>query len=212
MEKVTKIKFDTKDIDWTKVNGFIPAIIQDFQSLQILMHGYMNQESLSKTLLGNKVTFFSRTKQRLWTKGETSGNFLILREIHLDCDNDTLLVYVDPTGAVCHTGDISCFKTDTVKLRNLGFLSKLMNIIRERSKNRSESSYISKLFKEGTNKIAQKVGEEAVELVIESIANNKNLFKEEAADLLFHYLILLENKNIQLEDIIDILKGRDKKN
>jgi phosphoribosyl-ATP pyrophosphohydrolase/phosphoribosyl-AMP cyclohydrolase len=173
------------------------------------MLGYMNQEALDQTRQERRVTFYSRSKQRLWTKGEISENYLNVKSIAVDCDNDTLLIKVAPDGPTCHTGDDTCWEE-----RNDGkviFLNQLKHIIRDRKKNPSESSYTSSLFKKGVNKIAQKVGEEAVELVIEAKDNDKELFLGEAADLLFHYLILLEEKNIDLDEVIDILTERHKK-
>ena len=195
-------------LNFDKVGGLIPAIIQDYETNKVLMLGYMNREALEKTQKEQIVTFYSRTKERLWTKGETSGNFLKVREIIADCDNDTLLIKVNPVGAVCHTGSDTCF--DETNKGKAGFLHYLQNVIHERKTNPTESSYTSKLFAKGVNKIAQKVGEEAVELVIEAKDNNTHLFKNEAADLLFHYLILLEEKDIQLDEIIEVLQERHK--
>jgi phosphoribosyl-AMP cyclohydrolase / phosphoribosyl-ATP pyrophosphohydrolase len=198
----------TKSLNFDKVAGLIPAIIQDFQTNKVLMLGYMNQEALEKTQQEQIVTFYSRTKERLWTKGETSGNFLKVKEIIVDCDRDTLLIKVNPVGAVCHTGSDTCF--EETNAGKASFLHYLQNVIHERKTNPTEGSYTSKLFAKGVNKIAQKVGEEAVELVIEAKDNNTHLFKNEAADLLFHYLILLEEKNIQLDEIIEVLQERHK--
>ena len=194
------------NLDFEKTDGLIPAIIQHANTMQVLMLGYMNKEAVDKTIAEGKVTFFSRTKNRLWTKGEESGNFLLVDEIMQDCDNDTLLIKALPQGPTCHTGSTSCFKEETSK----GFLYKLENIIEQRIADNDESSYTAKLFARGVNKVAQKVGEEAVELVIESKDNNLDLFKNEAADLLYHFLILLKTKNQKLEDIEEILKGRHK--
>jgi phosphoribosyl-ATP pyrophosphohydrolase/phosphoribosyl-AMP cyclohydrolase len=194
-------------IDFNKNNGLIPVIIQDDKSLQVLMLGYMNEEALEKTRSENKVTFFSRSKNRLWTKGESSGNFLYVKDIQIDCDRDTILIKADPVGPTCHTGSTSCFKEETPK----GFLYKLQQTINERIESGSEDSYTSKLFNRGINKVAQKVGEEAVELVIESKDDNDDLFKNEAADLLYHLLILLKAKNCRLEDIEEVLTGRSGK-
>lgn len=195
-------------LDFDKVGGLIPAIIQDATTNKVLMLGYMNQEALEKTEKEKVVTFFSRTKQRLWTKGETSGNFLEVKEIMIDCDGDTLLIKVNPVGAVCHTGSDTCFNESNKG--KAAFLHHLQSVIHQRKENPSQDSYTSKLFAKGINKIAQKVGEEAVELVIEAKDDNAHLFKNEAADLLFHYLILLEEKNINLDEIIDVLKERHK--
>lgn len=194
------------NIDFKKGNGLVPVIVQDNNTLQVLMLGYMNEEAYNKTIAENRVTFFSRSKNRLWTKGEESGNFLNVVDIQIDCDNDTLLIKANPVGPTCHTGSISCFKEETAK----GFVYELQAIINQRIDNNDESSYTNKLFKKGINKIAQKVGEEAVELVIEAKDNNDELFKNEAADLLYHYLILLKAKGYHLEDIEKILKRRNK--
>lgn len=191
-------------IDFKKSNGLVPAIIQDSTTMQVLMLGYMNEEALAKTQQEKRVTFFSRSKNRLWTKGETSGNYFTVVDIKEDCDNDTLLITVNPKGPACHTGTKACFNNDTSK----GFLYSLEQTISQRIDNNEENSYTNKLFKQGVNKIAQKVGEEAVELVIESKDNNIDLFKNEAADLLYHFLILLKAKNVKLEDVEQVLIGR----
>ena len=196
-------------IDFTKNNGLIPAIIQDNETKTVLMLGYMNQEALDTTLETQKVTFFSRSKNRLWTKGEESGNFLNLVSIKNDCDNDTLLIQVKPVGPTCHTGSDTCWQEENNL--NYGFLSKLENTIQERKENAtSEKSYVASLFEKGINKIAQKVGEEAVEVVIEAKDNNDDLFLSESADLLFHYLILLQAKGFKLNDVVEVLKMREK--
>ena len=196
-------------IDFAKNNGLIPAIIQDNETKTVLMLGYMNQETLDTTLETKKVTFFSRSKGRLWTKGEESGNFLNLVSIKNDCDNDTLLIQVNPVGPTCHTGSATCWQEENSS--GYGFLSKLENTIQERKENAtSEKSYVASLFEKGINKIAQKVGEEAVEVVIEAKDNNDNLFLSESADLLFHYLILLQAKGFRLNDVVRILKNREK--
>ena len=197
------------NIDFTKNNdGLIPAIIQDFETKKVLMLGYMNLEAYEKTLLTNKVTFFSRSKNRLWTKGEESGHFLNLIEMKIDCDNDTLLIQAQPEGPICHTGSDTCWQESNTE--NYGFLSKLENTIRNRRENLSANkSYVASLFELGINKIAQKVGEEAVEVIIEAKDNNDVLFLNESADLLFHYLILLQAKGFQLEDVVSVLKDRD---
>jgi phosphoribosyl-AMP cyclohydrolase / phosphoribosyl-ATP pyrophosphohydrolase len=186
-------------------DGLVPAIVQDEATNKVLMLGFMNAEALIKTSELQKVTFFSRSKSRLWTKGEESGNYLFVKEIKVDCDNDTLLIKVQPTGPVCHTGADTCWDE---KNETGNFLVQLENIIAERKNNLSENSYISSLFKNGINKIAQKVGEEAIELVIEAKDDNAGLFKNEAADLLFHYLILLNTKGFAMSDITEILKQR----
>ena len=194
------------DIDFTKGDGLVPVIIQNNNTLQVLMLGYMNQEAYNKTKTENKVTFFSRSKNRLWTKGEESGNFLFVKNIQIDCDNDTILIKADPKGPTCHTGSTSCFKEETAK----GFLYELQETINNRIDSNDENSYTNKLYKSGINKVAQKVGEEAVELVIEAKDNNDELFKNEAADLLYHYLILLKAKGFVLENIEAVLKKRAK--
>ncbi len=195
------------NIDFSKNNGLVPAIVQDNTSQQVLMLGYMNEEALQKTQQEKKVTFFSRSKNRLWTKGETSGNFLICNDILVDCDNDTILIKATTQGPTCHTGAISCFKKVTPK----GFLYKLEETISQRISSNEENSYTNKLFKKGLNKVAQKVGEEVVELIIEAKDNNDELFKNEAADLLYHFLVLLKAKNITLEEIEEVLKQRANK-
>ncbi len=186
-------------------DGLVPAIIQDEATNKVLMLGFMNQDALLKTEELQKVTFYSRSKNRLWTKGEESGNFLLLKSISVDCDNDTLLIKVNPAGPVCHTGADTCFNE---KNEGSDFLLQLEKIIAHRKNNPSDESYTSSLFKKGINKIAQKVGEEAVELVIEAKDDNANLFKDEAADLLFHYLILLQAKGFGLKDIVGVLRRR----
>lgn len=194
------------NIDFSKNNGLVPTIVQHANTLQVLMLGYMNEEALNKTIEEGKVTFYSRSQQRLWTKGETSNNFLIVDKIMKDCDNDTILIKAFPKGPTCHMGTTSCFNEETSK----GFLYQLENVIEERIKNGSEASYTSKLFNRGINKVAQKVGEEAVELVIEAMDNDIELFKNEAADLLYHLIILLKTKNLKIQDIEDILVERHK--
>ena len=195
-----------KQIDFTKGNGLVPVIIQDYATLQVLMLGFMNQEALEQTSKEGKVTFFSRSKNRLWTKGETSGNYLYVKDIQDDCDNDTILIKVNPAGPTCHKGSNSCFGDDTAK----GFLYNLEQIINQRIDDNEPDSYTNKLFKKGINKVAQKVGEEAVELVIESKDNNDELFKNEAADLLYHLLILLKAKGCSLQEIEEVLRERHK--
>ena len=199
-------------IDFTKSNdGLLPAIIQDSETKNVLMLGYMNLEAYEKTLLTNKVTFFSRSKNRLWTKGEESGNFLKLIEIKIDCDNDTFLIQVQPEGPTCHTGSDTCWQESNDI--EFGFLSKLEKTIKNRRENSSsDKSYVASLFELGINKIAQKVGEEAVEVIIEAKDNNNKLFLDESADLLFHYLILLQAKGFQLQDVVSVLKDREKIN
>lgn len=193
-------------IDFEKTGGLVPVIVQHATTLQVLMLGYMNKEAFEKTKKEGKVTFYSRSKNRLWTKGEESKNYLMVDEILVDCDNDTLLVKAFPQGPTCHTGSTSCFKEETAR----GFLYELEKVIEGRIAESSESSYTSRLFNRGVNKVAQKVGEEAVELVIESKDDNIDLFTNEAADLLYHFLILLKTKNLKLEDIEKILVERHK--
>lgn len=193
--------------DFSKnADALLPVIIQDQYSNKVLMLGFMNEEAWNKTNIEKKVTFFSRSKNRLWTKGETSGNFLIVKEILPDCDNDTVLIKVNPAGPVCHTGNDTCFN----EINTPFTLEKLEEIINERKNNPSENSYTSSLFGKGINKIAQKVGEEAVELVIESKDDDKEKFLGEAADLLFHYLVLLQAKGFTLKDVENILVSRHK--
>ena len=196
------------EIDFNKNNDtLVPAVIQDANTKQVLMLGYMNEEAYKKTVATQKVTFYSRTKQRLWTKGEESGNFLMLKDIKVDCDNDTLLIQVNPVGPVCHKGTDTCWaeKNET----SFGFLSELEKIISDRKENQNnEKSYVASLFRSGINKIAQKVGEEAVETVIEAKNDNEELFLNESADLLFHYLILLQAKGYTLKDIAKVLEER----
>jgi phosphoribosyl-ATP pyrophosphohydrolase/phosphoribosyl-AMP cyclohydrolase len=196
-----------EQIDFAKGNGLVPVVIQDNNTLQVLMVGYMNEEALEKTKKEKKVTFFSRSKKRLWTKGETSGNHLYVEEILPDCDNDSLLIKVNPAGPVCHTGCNSCFGDKEAK----GFIYKLEYIINQRIKSNSKESYTNQLYKKGINKVAQKVGEEAVELIIESKDNNPDLFRNEAADLLYHLLILLKAKGVNLQSIEVVLKKRHMK-
>ena len=196
------------NIDFNKnQDGLVPAIVQDAITKNVLMLGYMNKEAYSKTVDTKKVTFFSRTKSRLWTKGEESGNFLNLVDLKLDCDNDALLVKVNPEGPTCHKGTDTCW--DESNKQSFGFLSILEDIIKDRKENaESANSYVASLFEKGINKIAQKVGEEAVETVIEAKDNNDELFLNESADLLLHYLILLKAKGYELDDVVEVLKGR----
>ncbi len=193
-------------VDFEKyTDGLVPAIIQDAETGKVLMLGFMNEEAFDKTKELNKVTFFSRSKQRLWTKGEESGNFLFVKNILIDCDNDTLLIKAKPVGPVCHTGADTCWNEENIQD---DFLIGLEKIIASRKAANADGSYVSALFAKGINKIAQKVGEEAVELVIEAKDNNSDLFLNEAADLLFHYLILLQAKNFSLKDVKEVLKKR----
>ncbi len=192
-------------IDFDKGNGLVPAIVQDAKTRKVLMLGYMNEEAYNRTLESGRVTFFSRSRSLLWTKGETSGNFLELVDIKVDCDQDSLLVLAHPLGPVCHTGSDTCWdeKNDT------GFLDDLEAIIAQRKEKLPENSYVASLFKKGINKIAQKVGEEAVETIIEAKDPNDDLFLNESADLLFHYLILLQARGFKLNDVISVLEKRN---
>ncbi|MEQ9218237.1 MAG: bifunctional phosphoribosyl-AMP cyclohydrolase/phosphoribosyl-ATP diphosphatase HisIE [Cyclobacteriaceae bacterium] len=194
------------EIDFKKGDGLVPAIIQDVKTRKVLMLGYMNEEALEETKKSGKVTFYSRSKQRLWTKGETSENHLFVREIIPDCDQDTLLIKAEPAGPACHTGADTCFKEDNQK--SALFLEKLMEIIESRKANPSEKSYTSSLFQKGTNKVAQKVGEEAVETVIEAMAGDKELLKNESADLLFHLMVLLADQDLSIYDVLSVLEKR----
>lgn len=196
------------NLDFDKSQGLIPAIVQDAHSHKVLMLGYMNEAALEQSRKSGKVTFYSRSKQRLWTKGETSGNFLEVVEIKADCDRDTLLVRAVPAGPVCHTGADTCFGEENDA--GVGFLTQLAAVIRSRKSAPPGSSYTASLFERGINKIAQKVGEEAVELIIEAKDDNKELFENECADLLYHLLVLLEAKGSSLEAVAAVLQGRHK--
>ncbi len=195
------------NLDFAKGEGLVPVVIQHCETLHVLMLGYMNEEALEKTRHEGRVTFFSRSKNRLWTKGETSGNFLWVKEIREDCDSDALLIKVLPQGPVCHTGANSCFREESPK----GFLYQLEQTIARRIAEGGEESYTARLVRRGINKVAQKVGEEAVELVIEAKDDNEQLFKNEAADLLYHLLILLKVKNTPLEEVEEVLRERARK-
>lgn len=198
-------------MDFSKLNNannLIPAIIQHALTSEVLMLGFMNEEAYQKTKDLGKVTFFSRTKNRLWTKGEESGNFLHVVSQHVDCDDDTILIKALPVGPTCHTGADTCFHDQ--EKTGLSFLSKLENVITDRKNNENEKSYVRSLFQSGINKVAQKVGEEAVEVVIEAKDNNEELFLSESADLLFHYLILLQAKGHTLKDVLKVLESRQK--
>jgi phosphoribosyl-AMP cyclohydrolase / phosphoribosyl-ATP pyrophosphohydrolase len=194
------------NIDFSKTDGLVPVIIQDEQTLEVLMLGYMNQEAYGKTVADNIVTFFSRSKNRLWTKGETSGNYLHVKNMHIDCDNDTLLIKVSADGPTCHTGDRSCFKT----AYNQNFVLQLEGIIADRYENPKEDSYVNKLRSKGLNKIAQKVGEEAVETVIAALNETETDLINESSDLVFHLLVLLREKGLKLETIAKNLEERHK--
>jgi phosphoribosyl-ATP pyrophosphohydrolase/phosphoribosyl-AMP cyclohydrolase len=192
------------NIDFNKTDGLVPVVIQDEKTLEVLMLGYMNQEAYDKTVQENIVTFFSRSKQRLWTKGETSNNFLHVKSIHLDCDNDTLLIKVKADGPTCHTGDRTCFKTDY----NQNFILQLEQIVADRYENPVEGSYVNKLRQKGLNKIAQKVGEEGVETVIAALAETETDLINEASDLVFHLIVLLREKGLTLETVAKNLEQR----
>ncbi|WCT14643.1 bifunctional phosphoribosyl-AMP cyclohydrolase/phosphoribosyl-ATP diphosphatase HisIE [Mucilaginibacter jinjuensis] len=194
------------EIDFDKTDGLVPVVIQDAQTLEVLMLGYMNAEAYQKTIKENIVTFFSRSKNRLWTKGETSGNFLHVQSVHIDCDKDTVLIKVRPQGVTCHTGARSCFDT----AYNQNFILELENIIRNRYEEPQEGSYVNKLRKKGLNKIAQKVGEEAVETVIAALAETEVDMINESSDLVFHLLVLLREKGLSLETIAKNLEARHK--
>ena len=197
-------------VDFAKGSGLVPAIVQDAVTRRVLMLGYMNEEAFTVTQERGLVTFYSRSREKLWTKGETSGNYLTVRDILVDCDHDTVLVKAIPAGPVCHTGSDTCFKeeNDPDLMTSGEFLLYLEHVIIDRREHPIEGSYTNHLFSRGINKIAQKVGEEAVELVIEAKDENKPLFLGEAADLLYHFLVLLAQKNIRLEEVVEVLKGR----
>nr|WP_315422741.1 bifunctional phosphoribosyl-AMP cyclohydrolase/phosphoribosyl-ATP diphosphatase HisIE [uncultured Pedobacter sp.] len=200
------MNIDISTLDWDKTAGLLPVIIQDYKTLEVLMLGYMNAEALEKTQAEGKVTFFSRSKNRLWTKGETSNNFLFVKELFVDCDNDTILIKADAVGPTCHTGSRSCFKTEF----NQNFIFELENIINDRYENPVEGSYINKMRNKGLNKIAQKVGEEGVETVIAALAESEEELIGEASDLVFHLLFLLKEKGLSIQDIAKNLEKRHK--
>lgn len=199
---------DIKNIDFEKGGGLVPAIIQDSNTANVLMLGYMNAESLRQTIDSGLVTFYSRSKSRLWQKGEASGNVLHIRDIAVDCDGDSLLIQVEPAGPVCHTGADTCWKKENRS--NARFLNTLETVIKDRHDNPTDQSYTASLFRKGINKVAQKVGEEAVELVIEAKDDNPKLFLDEAADLMYHYIVLLIAKGFTLEDVVKVLKSRNR--
>lgn len=194
-------------IDFSKLNGIIPCIVQDVKTQRVLMLGFMNEEAFQKTVTDKQVTFFSRTKQRLWTKGETSGNYLEVVEMRLDCDQDTLLIKANPVGPVCHTGADTCFD----EVNDHWDLDSLEKVIQDRKHNPKKGSYTTTLFESGINKVAQKVGEEAIEMVIEAKDENAELFLNESADLIYHYLVLLTAKGFSLSDVLNVLKKRHSK-
>jgi len=206
-----KEKINITEIDFDKYEqGLVPAIVQDIRSGTVLMLGFMSKESLEKTIELGKVTFFSRSRSKLWTKGETSGNFLLLEEIKLDCDKDTLLIMANPAGMTCHEGKFSCFGEASQGSKGVGFLADLEKLVRERKENPSDESYTSSLFREGRGRISRKVGEEAVELIIEAMSGEREKFEEETADLLFHLITLVVEQGSSLEAIVDVLKKRSK--
>ncbi|MEM6812678.1 MAG: bifunctional phosphoribosyl-AMP cyclohydrolase/phosphoribosyl-ATP diphosphatase HisIE [Pseudomonadota bacterium] len=205
----SNINFEVNDLDWDKGEGLLPAIIQDSLTKNILMLGYMNKESLKLTLETKKVTFFSRSKQSLWVKGETSGNYLDYISARIDCDKDTILIQVKPHGPVCHTGDLTCF--ENINEPSYGFLSQLEKIIQHRFDHLDEGSYTSSLFKEGTSRMAQKVGEEGVEVSLAAVKKDTEELKSEASDLIFHLLVLLKDQGLQFSDIIAVLEQRHSK-
>jgi phosphoribosyl-AMP cyclohydrolase / phosphoribosyl-ATP pyrophosphohydrolase len=198
---------DIDKIDFAKSDGLVPCIVQDAQSGKVLMLGFMNEQALKKTIDEKKVTFYSRSKKRLWTKGETSGNFLSMISMHIDCDNDTVLIKARPHGPVCHTGADTCFNEQNDDWS----LAALESVITERKSDPRKGSYTTSLFESGLNKIAQKVGEEAVELIIEAKDDNKELFLNESADLMYHFLVLLSAKGYSFADVLTVLKARHKK-
>ncbi|HAS3565764.1 TPA: bifunctional phosphoribosyl-AMP cyclohydrolase/phosphoribosyl-ATP diphosphatase HisIE [Vibrio cholerae] len=200
----------TDRIDWQKVDGLVPAIVQDFQSSQVLMMGYMNTEALQKTLDTQQVTFFSRSKQRLWTKGETSGHVLQLKNIALDCDQDTLLVKVNPIGPTCHTGTVTCWDGDAQEESQMVWLHHLEQLLAERKNADPSSSYTASLYARGTKRIAQKVGEEGVEVALAATAGDKEELICESADLMYHLLVLLQEQGLAMNDVINKLKERHK--
>lgn len=197
----------TETINFEKMNGLVPAVVQDSATRQVLMLGFMNKEALAKTLQDRKVTFWSRSKGRLWQKGETSGNVLEVASVQVDCDGDAILVSAHPTGPVCHTGSHTCFgedQTDEVS----SVLGRLQNTIRDRRRQQPEGSYTAKLFQQGVGRIAQKVGEEAVETVVAALQDDRNALKEESADLVYHLTVLLEERGVSLSDVVGVLKKR----
>lgn len=192
--------------DFSKLGGLVPAVIQSASSKNVLMVGFMNREAYEKTLSTGLVTFFSRSRNKLWTKGEESGHFLKVVSVHPDCDNDTLLILAEPNGPTCHLGNESCFAG--TRYTGISFLLDLEAVIESRKQNMPENSYTTQLFRQGINRMSQKVGEEAVELVVEAIGNNRERLLNEAADLMYHFLVLLSAKNLKLEDVVDVLQKR----
>ncbi|MEW7864110.1 bifunctional phosphoribosyl-AMP cyclohydrolase/phosphoribosyl-ATP diphosphatase HisIE [Aeromonas diversa] len=200
------ISFDSQSLDWAKCDNLIPAIVQHAHSGQVLMQGFMNQEALEKTLASGQVTFFSRSKQRLWTKGESSGNVLVLKAITTDCDRDSLLIAAEPVGPTCHLGNVSCF--DGHPLPPLGFLAELEQLLAARKGADPESSYTARLYGKGTKRIAQKVGEEGVEVALAAMAKDREELINESADLLYHLTVLLKNEGLALQDVVQRLFER----
>ena len=206
--KVEEASLLTERINWNKVDGLVPAIIQDFRSSQVLMMGYMNQEALAKTAETGKVTFFSRTKERLWTKGETSGNVLQLVNMSLDCDNDTLLVKVEPIGPTCHLGNTTCWDVDPQEESQMVWLNQLERLLEARKNADPESSYTASLYAKGTKRISQKVGEEGVEVALAATSGDKSELVCESADLVYHLMVLLQDQGLSMNDVINKLKQR----
>ena len=206
--KVEEASLLTERINWSKVDGLVPAIIQDFRSSQVLMMGYMNQEALAKTAETGKVTFFSRTKERLWTKGETSGNVLQLVNMSLDCDNDTLLVKVEPIGPTCHLGNTTCWDVDPQEESQMVWLNQLERLLEARKNADPESSYTASLYAKGTKRISQKVGEEGVEVALAATSGDKSELVCESADLVYHLMVLLQDQGLSMNDVINKLKQR----
>ncbi|WP_114785591.1 bifunctional phosphoribosyl-AMP cyclohydrolase/phosphoribosyl-ATP diphosphatase HisIE [Vibrio tetraodonis] len=206
--KVEEASLLTERINWSKVNGLVPAIMQDFRSSQVLMMGYMNREALAKTVETGKVTFFSRTKERLWTKGETSGNVLQLVNMSLDCDNDTLLVKVEPIGPTCHLGNTTCWDVDPQEESQMVWLNQLERLLEARKNADPESSYTASLYAKGTKRISQKVGEEGVEVALAATSGDKSELVCESADLVYHLMVLLQDQGLSINDVINKLKQR----
>lgn len=198
---------DVSKINFSKLNGLVPAIVVDSKTDKVLMLGFMNQESLKKTIEIGKATFYSRSRKALWTKGETSGNFILVEEIITDCDNDSLLIYANPSGPVCHKGNYSCFP---IHSRGINFLEKLNEIIKQRKKDLPQGSYTTQLFKEGSDRIIQKVGEEAIEVVIAAKNKNHKQIIYESADLLYHFMVMLYDNDVELKDVVAELESRHK--
>ncbi|GLQ71682.1 bifunctional phosphoribosyl-AMP cyclohydrolase/phosphoribosyl-ATP diphosphatase HisIE [Vibrio penaeicida] len=206
----TEVSALSERINWDKVDGLVPAIVQDFQSSQVLMMGYMNQDALAKTGETGQVTFFSRTKERLWTKGETSGNVLALKNISLDCDNDTLLVKVDPVGPTCHKGTTTCWDGDPQEESQMVWLHQLEQLLAARKNADPDSSYTASLYARGTKRISQKVGEEGVEVALAATSGDKAELVCESADLIYHLLVLLQDQGLSMDDVVNKLKERHK--